>query len=188
MREDNILNSSLGTPDEELQKLVNEFDPIKLLYILRSLVIWMVLILSFGIVCSHLFIRYTKPIHFAYSNLKLELQGVASFLQIGIFKSQESINNYLDGEMEFIKSRVVTTDIIKNLKLETTYYTKGRINDEERYKDSPFVLDTVVIKSGKYGQKFSVRFLNKREFELSYEKDNELYTRNVRTGFLILLR
>lgn len=71
-------------------------------------------------------------------------------------------------ELEIIQSNVVFEKVIKQLPLDVSYYIRGDILETEFYKDSPFKLVYNVKDKSVYGIPFNIKFLNDKEYTLSY--------------------
>ncbi len=123
------------------------------------------------------YVRYTKPIYESSSTIKLEFKGNAQDLQLGIFRSDNDIKNYLSGEIAFIGSRNIAEKVIDSLNLHISYYQKGNITDDEKFPLTPFTVTNIQnISEGVRDQKIDAKFsLDNETFEITYYLGDEQY-------------
>ncbi len=92
----------------------------------------------------YLYLRYTKQVFESSSVLKLDVKSNARIL--GITTTSQATDNFIgdiSGEIEIIRSGYILNDVIEKLNLGVSYYSKGEILDEERYLNSPFLIDSI---------------------------------------------
>ncbi|MEM6297138.1 MAG: polysaccharide biosynthesis tyrosine autokinase [Bacteroidota bacterium] len=135
------------------------------------------------------YVRYTKPIYESSSTLKLEFKGNAQDLQLGIFRSDNDIKNYLSGEIAFIGSRNIAEKVIDSLDLHISYYQKGNITDDEKFPLTPFTIKNIKnISDGLRDQKIDIQFaLDNKTYEVSYRIGDEKYQAIGEVGKEIML-
>lgn len=167
--------------EEGGKDFLDNIDYDKLLSVLRRNVVWVLAILLFVNALAFIYVRYTKPLYESTSDLKLDIKSEASFLGLNAQAEEHSISN-LSGEIELIKSRIFYSKVIDVLDLTTTYYSEGKINDDERYRNSPFIVKDS-LKSGLfYDKPIHVDILDARRFILSYELDGREISETCRFG------
>lgn len=129
----NQFNTPFGQNQED------DFDLNELLSIIRKRLIWVLLLIGVGYLASKMYLRYTKPVYYSESVLKLEVKNETGALGMQM-TGDPSMSNYndLSGEIEFIKSNLIYDDVIERLGLGVSYFMAGKILDEEKYKNSPF--------------------------------------------------
>ena len=148
-----------------------EFDLTRMLVIARKSLVWMAIIFIFSLLGAVFFIRYTKPVFESKSQLKLDLSSEAS--AIGLSKSESSLEEYSSaskviGEVEFVKSSLVTKGVIGRSDIEIGYYVLGDILYEERFQNSPIELTYKVINPSLYNQRVNVFLKSATEYSYSY--------------------
>ena len=102
--------------------------------IIRTIILnWYWFILS-TIICMGLaaiYLRYTTPTYQTIAKLLIKdqennkRQSIANATNLGIMSNSAGIDN----EMEIIKSRSVSQDAVRDLKLYVNYSTKGRVKE-----------------------------------------------------------
>jgi capsular exopolysaccharide synthesis family protein len=100
---------------------------------------WMWIVLFFFVAnfTAYLFIRYTKNIFESSSELKLDVKQEAT--EFGIKTAMEDQNlNLISGEIEIIQSRLFLSRILDSARLDISYYSIGRVLNEELYQSLPF--------------------------------------------------
>jgi tyrosine-protein kinase Etk/Wzc len=100
---------------------------------------WMWIAIIFFIInfSAYLFIRYTKNLYESSSELKLDVKEEAT--EFGIKTALEDQNlNLLSGEIEIIQSRLFLSRVLDSSNLDVSYYSIGRVLNEELYQSLPF--------------------------------------------------
>jgi len=119
---------------------IDGIDLEKLRVIFRKNLLSAILILVVAVSISYLYLRYTKSIYQSESELKLDVKEEASVLRINSYAEDENLN-LIAGEIEQIKSRFFLSRVIDSLALKVSYYTKGKVLNDEMYKRSPFIVE-----------------------------------------------
>ncbi len=114
--------------------------------IIRTIILnWYWFILS-TIICMGLaaiYLRYTTPTYQTIAKLLIKdqennkRQSIANATNLGIMSNSAGIDN----EMEIIKSRSVSQDAVRDLKLYVNYSTKGRVKEITYYGNQPLNVD-----------------------------------------------
>ncbi len=166
--------------------LVGEFDISKFLQIVRSSW-WVILILFFaGFAGSYLFLRYTVPLFESYSILKLDIKSDSGVLGLETFSGSNRSSTVLSGEVELIKSDLIHNLVIDDLKdLEISYYSKGKIKDEERFRTAPFKVEVIKANANLHNVPIHIKIIDKNTFELELENDGQAQDNRFRFGELI---
>jgi len=93
-------------------------------------------VVNFG---AYLFVRYTKNLYESSSELKLDVKQEAT--EFGIKSAMEDQNlNLLSGEIEIIQSRLFLSRVLDSSNLDVSYYSIGRVLNEELYQSLPFTV------------------------------------------------
>ncbi|ALJ04018.1 hypothetical protein APS56_02100 [Pseudalgibacter alginicilyticus] len=143
---------------------------------------WKWFVLS-GVICicfAYFKIRYTIPEYVAYAKIMLldENDGTANsvFKDLSLFSENEEAK--VDDEIQAILSREFLKSLVKKLKLNVTYYSKGRINETELYKSEPinisFIASDSIIDQTNFN--FFVDILSDTEFNYRLLEDGESKT------------
>lgn len=151
--------------------------------ILRKSWYWCVL---FGIMVAtlaFLFLRYTQPIYKANALIQIkdedrgaEVFGFSSFNQ----------SNIIAKELELLRSSVLFSQAIEKLPLNVTYYAKGDVLTEHRYRHGNFFVDVINIKDSslfdvpiylKDGKALNITFRHRgKEYEYAIDTNSVLNT------------
>lgn len=133
---------------------------------------WFVLGVFLAIVSAHLYLRYTTPLFKASAVILIKddkksggSAELAVFEDLGLGNTGQNIDN----EIEIIKSRKIIGDVIKNLNLNISYFSKGRVIESELYHNSP-----LSIEFGKRNENF-------------YKKDTIFFITNISESSFELL-
>ena len=168
-------------PRESFQE-ENTFENIdwhKFKSVLRRNFIWVILILISTNLLAYLYIRYTKPLFESYSDLKLEVKTEATSLGLTRLPENSNINN-MSGEIELINSRLFFNKVIETVDIDVQYFTRGDILDDEKYINSPFIVE-YKLKDGLFYQvPFNVFFKDEDSFILEYIKGEDKVSESYR--------
>lgn len=112
-----------------------DFD--KMRSILRKNLVWLFVIIVTTNLSAFLYLRYTKPIYEAESELKLDVKQDAT--EFGIKSLQENQNlNIISGEIEQITSKLFYNRLLDSMDLWVSYHSVGQVIHSEIYRASPF--------------------------------------------------
>lgn len=165
--ENNRDDNRFYTSDESEKDILESIDLPKLGSVFRKSLVWIIVILAITNIVAYIYIRYTKPVYESYSDLKLDVKSDANLLGFNTLKENQNLNN-ISGEIELIKSKLFFNKVIEAVDLNITYYAEGKINDEERYKNSPFEVRGTLKDEGFLDREIKVEILNRIHFRLKY--------------------
>lgn len=141
----------------------------KLKNIARRSIPWLLLIFIITNLSAYLIIRWTKPLYVSDSEIKLDIKTNASELGIGFVENQNL--NIISGEIELLKSRLFFSQVIDALNLSTSYYTIGKVLNDEKYKSSPFEVESFIKSPQALDRRFYVDFKDDKQFYFSLDED-----------------
>ena len=134
---------------------------------------WKLFLLSaiFFLAAAYFKLRYSTPLYSVSSSILIKdnknagiSTELAAFEDLGIVGGMSANNP--DNEIEILKSRNILGKVIDSLQLNISYFTEGRVNTSERYKeDSPILF----VKTGVFNKKNSNSFIVKIVDSLNYE-------------------
>ncbi|HZY78531.1 MAG TPA: polysaccharide biosynthesis tyrosine autokinase [Cyclobacteriaceae bacterium] len=112
-----------------------DFD--KLRIILRKNLVWLFVIVIGTNLAAYLYLRYTKPVYEAESEVKIDVKKDAT--EFGIKNLQENQNlNIISGEIEQITSKLFYNRLLDSVDLWVSYHSMGQVLNSEMYHASPF--------------------------------------------------
>ncbi|MEO0334741.1 MAG: Wzz/FepE/Etk N-terminal domain-containing protein, partial [Bacteroidota bacterium] len=172
------------SPENKLSSYYNsnssgQIDQGKIIALLRKHVWWVVLIILLANLVAHLYIRYTRPIYESQSVVKLGLEKQANIL--GINTLEHSLDN-MAGEMELLKSDLFFSRVAEVARMDVSYYIRGRVLFQERYRNSPFRVEYNIYDSQVYDRPFDVEILNDEQFVFSYDQGGKIISRAYQFG------
>lgn len=146
----------------------------KLKIIVRSSWFWLLLIFIVVNSGAYLYIRYTKNLYQADSEIKLEVSTEAS--EFGIKSVVEDQNlNLISGEMELIQSRLFLNQVLDSANLELSYYSVGRVLNDELFSNAPFEVSYAIKPTGPYNVPIYVEQISSMDISLRIgEKGKEI--------------
>ena len=98
---------------------------------------------------AYLFVRYTKNLYESSSELKLDVKEEATEFGIKTAIEDQSLN-LISGEIEIIQSRLFLSRVLDSANLEVSYYSIGRVLNEELYQSVPFFVSYGANAKGLY--------------------------------------
>lgn len=155
------------TTGEANADFLNSIDYDKLGSVFRRNLLWIFAILFLTNFIAYLYIRYTKPVYESYSDLKLDVKSETGLLDFGRIKENKNLNN-ISGEIELIRSKLFFNKVIEAVDLSITYFAEGKVNDDERYQNSPFEVRGKLKDDTFSDQQIKVEILNSKQYKLKY--------------------
>ena len=105
--------------------------------LLRKNLVMLLLILAGTNLAAYLYLRYTKNVYEADSELKLDIKQEAT--EFGIKNLQENQNvNIISGEIEQMTSKLFYNSVLDSIDLWVSYHAIGQVLNREMYRASPF--------------------------------------------------
>jgi len=117
--------------------------------VIRSNRIWLILIFIAINTLAYLMIRYTKNVYESESELKLDIKKNATELGIKGVVDDQSIN-IVAGEIEIIRSKLFLSHVIDSANLDVSYFSVGRLLNDELYTGGPFFLEQHNVKNNRF--------------------------------------
>lgn len=108
---------------------------------------WFVPSILVCLVAAYLYFNYATPIYVVNSAVLIKDQDKnkmysssinSTFMDMGL----TNVSNGFDNELEIIATKTLNKNVVRDLKLYSVYYAKGKVKDVEVYgKYSPYVVD-----------------------------------------------
>lgn len=109
----------------------------KLRMMFRKNLVWVIMILVGTNLAAYLYLRYTKTVYEAESEVKLDINQDAT--EFGIKNLQENQNlNIISGEIEQMTSKLFYNRVLDSIDLWVSYHSMGQVLNSEMYHASPF--------------------------------------------------
>lgn len=143
-------------------------------------------ILIFMILCgvgSYLYLRKATYIYGASTKILVKPQKNA--LADAMNKSFGMQNNDQDvaNEIEILKSSKLIRETVSKMKLDVSYFIKGRLKTGEIYQGIPFsVIDAKILDFDFYGIPFNVNVINSERYSLEIEHGNYNFSKVYKFG------
>ena len=143
---------------------------------------WFIVSLIIFVAGAFIYLRYTPSVYQVSAkmlikdetnNRRSNGQMLANMQDLGIISNSAGIDN----EMEILKSRILSYEAVKDLKLYVEYRVKGRFANPLLYKTQPINVDLAsedLAKLEKAGGAFSIRITQEKDKYL-VEDANELF-------------
>jgi len=133
---------------------------------------WLIISVLVALIGAYVKIRYTTPIYHVQSTMLIkndpQARGGKDDKLGDLFLSQPTIN--LTDETELLRSSPVIARVVRDLDLQTSYYSNGSVRSSMLYKDLPIILQIVNMPDSSLGFGFKVTALNDRQFTIGTEK------------------
>ena len=108
---------------------------------------WFVLSIIICLGCSYLYLRYKSPVYATSAKLLIKddsnnksasaKDAISGMVDFGIISSNYGVDN----EIEFLNTRTLAAEAVRDLKLYTSYWKKGRVKNVILYKNQPINVD-----------------------------------------------
>jgi capsular exopolysaccharide synthesis family protein len=169
------MQKSLYNKESELRNILD-------LYVSKRIYIFLFLIISVGY--AYLYLRYanydyktTASIQIQEDNKSSQLSEISALQNSGIFSSDFG---KIEDEAQILKSRTLIEQVAKDLKLNMSFFVKGKIKDQEVYLNPPininfFENDSIIHK---VDTTLYLKFISESKFSLSGFNTNKLIELN----------
>lgn len=108
---------------------------------------WFVLSIIICLGCSYLYLRYKSPVYATSAKLFIKddsnnksasaKDAISGKMDFGIISSNYGVDN----EIEILNTRTLAAEAVRDLKLYTSYWKKGRVKNVILYKNQPINVD-----------------------------------------------
>ena len=108
---------------------------------------WFVLSIIICLGCSYLYLRYKSPVYATSAKLLIKddsnnnrssaKDAISGMVDFGIISSNYGVDN----EIEILNTRTLAAEAVRDLKLYTSYWRKGRVKSVILYKNQPVNVD-----------------------------------------------
>src|SRR5690606_15401604 len=141
---------------------------------------WFAISIAICLFLAFLYLRYATPQYEVTSKVLIKddkkgggsLDPAAVFQDLDVFKSNQNINN----EIEVLKGKTLMYRVLKELNLETTFYTEGNIKTSEIYgKSLPIKITLSSLDSIALGKRIKIEIQDKNKYTLTDEEGAEQY-------------
>jgi len=151
-----------------------------------------VLSVALSLLVAFLYLRYTIPIYNVGGtmNIKVEQQGRSSDIIEDVLANNKAQN--ILSEIEVLKSSPLMQRVVDSLKLQFSYYIKGKIKKNVNiYRQGPFIVEALQIADSSRSFSMKIKFLNENQIRINDEvtasfgqgfKNSNGVFRIVRTG------
>ena len=159
--------------------LTNKDTIVKLVELYLSKWKLILIFLLIALAAAFVKIRYSTFLYQANATIKLkEDENSRSLAEISSLQNgglSSTLPNVVD-EIEVIKSRSILTQVVKDLKLNISYYVSGKVKKEEIYSNPPvnisfFINDSILADVNKT---LYIKIISAQQYELSKVNTNKL--------------
>ncbi len=132
---------------------------------------YFVLSITIALTLAYCFIYVAQPVYKVSSTLLIQddkngaaMSKSTAFSDLNMFQTVKTVDN----EIEVLRSRELISKVLKDLKLETTYFQKIGFKTKELYGENlPIIVEVYELTKGAYGRKIEVVPVNEKLFKLS---------------------
>lgn len=165
------MDNNVNMPDYQQQEENIDFKQIFFKFLrywyLFALAIFVALVIAF------LFNKYTTPTYEVSTTVLIQDKGnkeinAQALMGLGFMNSQQNIQN----ELGILSSYTLTSEAVKVLNVDVTYYSENNFIVRELYRKSPFTVFYDSIHPQPVHLRFYVTILNNRQFKLETQGEN----------------
>ncbi|MGK2861120.1 MAG: GumC family protein, partial [Chitinophagaceae bacterium] len=129
---------------------------------------------ALALLISFTYLRYAVQVYSAGGSMLIKSEantrGGGDKVEDLIMGTNRSDN--IQSEIEILKSRPLMTRVVKKLNLQYSYTAKGRIKDQNIYKQAPFTLEAFELADSSRPFSITINFINERQFHVNNENKN----------------
>jgi tyrosine-protein kinase Etk/Wzc len=132
-------------------------------------VLWVILILGAANMGTYFYLRWTKDVFEAESELKLDIKQNASEVALANVVDNSNLN-VLSGEIEQIQSKLFLSRVLDSMDLWVSYHFVGNVLVDEMYRRSPFRVSFSTLEHRYLDRPIRVNFTNPDEFVIRVDE------------------
>lgn len=148
----------------KISTLNDELDVKLFIYIAKRNLIFPAAFILIALAGSYLYLRYTPPVFQTSAILQLGSESQANHLLSHLYYYEDDMAK----QIELIRSSIFQQRALANLPLAISYYSRGRVLNNELYKNSPFIVEATVKNSALYGVPINIDFFENNKVLITY--------------------
>lgn len=133
-------------------------------YVFLKKIPLLLLVFIISISTAFLILRYTPSLYESKTIIQVENESKAEM----VFKLESSLNEQISQKIELLRSKVFINNVLSQLPLEVSYFSKGKFLNFELYKSSPFEIQFNVLNDAIYGVPIFIEYERDSIFNISY--------------------
>ena len=140
-----VQQKNIYAVEEDSEQSSFNFQKLYTIFILNRK--WFVLSIIICLGCSYLYLRYKSPVYATSAKLLIKDESnnksasakdaIRGMVDFGIISSNYGVDN----EIEILNTRTLAAEAVRDLKLYTSYWKKGRVKSVILYKNQPINVD-----------------------------------------------
>lgn len=140
-----VQQKNIYAVEEDSEQSSFNFQKLYTIFILNRK--WFVLSIIICLGCSYLYLRYKSPVYATSAKLLIKDESnnksasakdaISGMVDFGIISSNYGVDN----EIEILNTRTLAAEAVRDLKLYTSYWKKGRVKSVILYKNQPINVD-----------------------------------------------
>ena len=129
-----------------------------------------ILSVALALLAAYTYLRYANQVYRAAGSMliKSETNNNQSDKVENILMGNNRAQN-IQSEIEILKSRPLMARVVNKLNLQFGYTAKGRIKDQNVYKQAPFIIDALNISDSARAFSMKIKFNNSTQFRINNE-------------------
>ena len=129
-----------------------------------------ILSVALALLAAYTYLRYANQVYRAAGSMliKSETNNNQSDKVENILMGNNRAQN-IQSEIEILKSRPLMARVVNKLNLQFGYTAKGRIKDQNVYKQAPFIIDALKISDSARAFSMKIKFNNSTQFRINNE-------------------
>ncbi len=145
----------------------------KLGIIVRSKIVWILLIFVAVNTAAYLVIRYSQDRFESKSELKLDIKNDATELGIKTIVEEQNLN-IISGEIELLQSRLFLTIVLDSIDIDVSFFSKGEFLNTELYKNFPATVLYKIKDPSYYDQAIPFEIIDSQSYQVIFPNGNKI--------------
>ncbi len=132
-----------------------------------------ILSVALALLAAYTYLRYANQVYRAAGSMliKSESNNSQSDKVENILMGNNRAQN-IQSEIEILKSRPLMARVVNKLNLQFGYTAKGRIKDQNVYKQAPFIIDALNISDSARAFSMKIKFTDSAQFRINNEAND----------------
>ncbi len=149
----------------------DEINLVKVLNQYRKRWYFLVIAIAVSLVCSKLYLRYSKPTFMASATIRIEEERNPT-QGLGLLESLGNFSSNIQSEIRMLRSRSMILRALQEMRVTTAYFLLGTLITSEMHPDdAPFLVEYDTSSNVMYNRNFSINFIGGNKFRLYSEEE-----------------
>ncbi|MGN6640147.1 MAG: GumC family protein [Mucilaginibacter sp.] len=149
---------------------------------------WILLSIFVFLILGYVYVKLTTPLYKIETNLLIKDNKGNAGGQNDLLKDLDlfTSDKIIDNEIEILKSKTIIGKVIKDLRLETSYFHTDGVRKREQYADLPFEVQLLKPSATAYETKLQIKLISPTQADINGKIQNIKYPLLTDAGMILI--